>query len=443
MRAAAALALSSLVSLFFILSMAEGVVAQEAINVTSYRAENHFPERVQFIVFIESAQPVSSVRLRYEFSGGGAPASATATFTPGVAVRAEYDLATNNPGSGVYIPPGTVITYRWEIEDAAGNRITTEPETVVYEDTRFQWQSLTDGNLSIYWYRGGQTFAEQLLATGRETLTSMGDLLGAQIDFPVKVFLYDNAQDMRPALQRRSSVYDAQVHTLGQRVSNDTVIVLNAAGTSDTLRHELTHVVTNVAGKGPFSDIPAWLDEGTAVYSQKQVDDSYQRAIQAAARRDRLLPLRALNTLGSDPNSVNLWYAQAWSLVNYLIDTYGKEKFAELFATFKAGSTVENALQSVYGISQDELEAAWRESIGAPPPQPAARTTSTPQQGQQAAGAVTTPTTTSTASSTGAPAPAGDGLPLTQLLIIAVLAVVLIAAIGTGGLVLARRLPKE
>ena len=39
----------------------------------------------------------------------------------------------------------------------------------------------------------------------------------------------------------------------------------------------------------------------------------------------------------------------------------------ELFATFKAGSSVEDALDEVYGLSRLTLENAWRESVGLPP----------------------------------------------------------------------------
>ncbi|KPK47081.1 MAG: hypothetical protein AMJ77_04185, partial [Dehalococcoidia bacterium SM23_28_2] len=56
-----------------------------------------------------------------------------------------------------------------------------------------------------------------------------------------------------------------------------------------------------------------------------------------------------------------------WSLVDFLVETYGPAKFAELFATFKEGSTVDNALLGVYSFDQDGLEDAWRASLDLPP----------------------------------------------------------------------------
>jgi hypothetical protein len=92
------------------------------------------------------------------------------------------------------------------------------------------------------------------------------------------------------------------------------------------------------------------------------------RALDSAIEKDEVLSLRAMNSASIGRTSVNvsLFYAQAWSTVSYLVDQYGEEKFADLFATFKQGSTVDKAFQSVYGFDLDGLENAWRESVGLP-----------------------------------------------------------------------------
>jgi len=57
------------------------------------------------------------------------------------------------------------------------------------------------------------------------------------------------------------------------------------------------------------------------------------------------------------------------------VKEYGEEKFAQLYATFKQGSTTDKALQKIYGFDQDGLEDAWRVSLGLAPRQ---RATATP-----------------------------------------------------------------
>jgi hypothetical protein len=75
-----------------------------------------------------------------------------------------------------------------------------------------------------------------------------------------------------------------------------------------------------------------------------------------------------------DSSKVTLFYGQAWSLVNFLIETHGPARFAELFATFKEGSTADKALLKAYGFDQDGLEDAWRASLGLSPRQRATPT---------------------------------------------------------------------
>jgi hypothetical protein len=190
-----------------------------------------------------------------------------------------------------------------------------------------------------------------------------------QVDFPVKVWVYASPSDMAPALVPRSEAFDRAVITAGEKVSDDTVLMAGM-GALDTLRHELAHVVTAVAGRGPFGDLPAWLDEGTAVYAQES-PGGFRLAFQEAARRDALLPLSSIGSYPGDPARVNLFYGQSWALVSYLIETYGEEKFAQLFATFKRGATTDGALRAVYGLGLYDLEDEWRRSLGlGPVPRP-------------------------------------------------------------------------
>ena len=148
-----------------------------------------------------------------------------------------------------------------------------------------------------------------------------------------------------------------------------------ADGGGDILRHELTHVVTKVAGEGPYGDLPAWLDEGTAMYAQSEPGEGFTSALDGAVDRDRLLSVRSMTSPTGDPDKVTLFYGEAWSLVSFMVEEYGEEKFAQLYAVFKDGSTTDNALQQVYGFDQDGLEDAWRASLGLEPRQ---RATATP-----------------------------------------------------------------
>ena len=89
-------------------------------------------------------------------------------------------------------------------------------------------------------------------------------------------------------------------------------------------------------------------------------------ALSDAIENDTVFSLQRMSSgsLAHTSKNVSLFYGESWSVVSFLIDKYGEDKFAELFATFKQGSTVDKAFQQVYGFDQDGLENAWRESVG-------------------------------------------------------------------------------
>ncbi len=48
--------------------------------------------------------------------------------------------------------------------------------------------------------------------------------------------------------------------------------------------------------------------------------------------------------------------------VKFLIDEYGRPKFAQLYKAIKTGARIDDALQSTYGFNQEGLYNAWRKS---------------------------------------------------------------------------------
>ena len=339
--------------------------AQDGIEVTATDVVNNFPEEVVFRLSAHSEAVIEEVTLHYQILPDGVAAYSRLDFTPGERVQVDYQLKANNPPRS-YLAPGAQIDYYWEVEDGAGNKLTTDASTFVYEDIRFSWESVSEGDVSVYWYSGSSSSAESALVVASDTLDEMSTLLGATVDYPVKVWFYDSYEDMLPVLVKRSEAHEQRVIVLGERVASDTILMLTDEG-GDVLRHELAHVVTHVAGEGPYGSLPTWLDEGTAMYAQSEPGDSYTSALESAVKRDSLLSVRSMTSPTGDASKVSLFYGQAWSLVDFLVETYGPAKFAELFATFKEGSTVDNALLEVYGFDQDGLEDAWRASLDLSP----------------------------------------------------------------------------
>jgi hypothetical protein len=407
-------------------SMAPGARAQADIEVRSEDVQNRFPEGILFTLLTASASPIEEVRLRYSIAPDGAAASGVAECTGEAVVNCTFELQSK---PRTFLPPGTEITYFWDISDTAGSTLQTEPQLFVYEDTRFDWQSVSEGNLTVWWYAGSEDEARAVLHAALESLQGIGELLDTAVEFPVKVFYYADVGDMEPAVLSSEA---EGVLTLGEVVFSDTAMVSGDVRPLDIARHEVAHIVIRQATKGPFG-IPDWLNEGTAVFAQSELFSDQQTALETAIRRNEVFSIRSLSSasVGATASNVGLFYGQSWSVVAFLVETYGPEKFAELFAVFKEGSTTGNALMTVYGFDQDGLETAWRQSVGLPPREPP---TPSPEEPSPQPQATATPSEEPAATED-----SDEAFPIAGIVVAGVLTVVIAGTVVVGGVVLARR----
>jgi hypothetical protein len=196
--------------------------------------------------------------------------------------------------------------------------------------------------------------------------------------------------------------------------------------------HELTHILVGQLTFSCLGDVPTWLNEGLAMFSEGELDAGSQQQLDDAIRNDTLLTLRSLSAGFAElPDKVNLSYSQSFSVVKYLIETHGQDRMTSLLTLLRDGSAVDDALQQIYGFNTEGLEDAWRAAVGAQPrtasaqptvqPTPTFVPTIVPVSGGSFNLQVT-PTAIPTSSSAGIPsatpsAPGGPPLALTLILL--------------------------
>ena len=246
--------------------------------------------------------------------------------------------------------------------DDQGQEFLTSRKETEFADARFDWKSHTDGNVTFNWYAGGDDFGQRIadgVRSGLETLQ-----LGKELVEPINVFVYESSQDVQGA------VLFAQAWTGGLAFVQHNIILItvNPAELERDLPgvvHELAHLLVEEVTFNCFGGLPTWLDEGLAVYAEGGLPDFQRTAFEEAITNDELISLRSLNSsFPAGHSAAILSYALSYSLVDYLLDAYGWPKMQELLAVFSEGSTDEKAIHQVYGFDYDELEAAWRQSLG-------------------------------------------------------------------------------
>ena len=204
------------------------------------------------------------------------------------------------------------------------------------------------------------------MAVSQQALVRLSENTGAELDKPVKLYIYASAQDLQGAM-----IYP-QEWTGGVAFTRYGIMAIGIAPTNllwgkGAIAHELTHLVIHQITLNPYSDLPTWLDEGLAMYTEGMLEPQFATSLNRAIAEDGLISVRSLSSpFSAYAGEAVLAYAQSYSLVELLIGNYGQDKMLQLLNTFKQGSSYDAALGKVYGFDMDGLDTLWRERVTMP-----------------------------------------------------------------------------
>jgi hypothetical protein len=343
------------------------VTAETGIAVIASNVDVNFPSQAVFTVEAESNVNIVDARLYCQvdrMNYAEVVSEGWADFTSANRVEANWvwDMANAS------LPPGAEVTYWWMIEDDDGNRVETAPQVVHFDDSRFTWHSLTSsagdgGVMTLYWYSGGDSFAQELMDTCEEGLASLTQDIGTYPEKAIKIYVYASTNDLKGAM-----VF-SQEWTGGVAFIDFGIIAISISPSQlewgkGALVHELTHLVVHQATFSPYGQLPVWLDEGLATYSQGELDPDLRSSLNKAISEGTLISVRTLcSPFSAYADKARLSYAESYSLVEYLLDSYGQDKMLDLLTILKQGSTYDDALTQVYGFDIDGLDASWRATL--------------------------------------------------------------------------------
>ena len=345
---------------------ADGESSEGPITVISAEVITEFPEGIRFKLQAESEAAITTAAVRFRSTAQTSGVFEYLDHRGGSLIDGELFWRTNNGAR--YIPPGTLLQVRFEVQDSAGNFFETDEQDFVYNDSRFAWEEVSEGPITVAYHGPVKTRAENVLSTILDTLEFMGPLLGADTSIPIRVTLYNNNREMLGALPPRSQAIGRELITEGQAFSDFNTLLLLGSGrlSLGTAGHEVIHILTHRAGDSIFRTVPSWLDEGLAEFGNPEPGFSYDIALEFAVETDSLMPVVYMQGLPGDPEEVIIFYGQARSIVRFLILRYGAGTMRNLMTELQGGARMDLALEQVYGFDQEELDRQWREAIGAP-----------------------------------------------------------------------------
>ncbi|MGH2617015.1 MAG: peptidase MA family metallohydrolase, partial [Thermomicrobiales bacterium] len=236
--------------------------------------------------------------------------------------------------------------------------------TLSWVDDRYDWTPLSGPNVTVYTYGADPAFQQAVLDSAERTIASLAESYGAELEQPIRVWVYANKEDLYGALAPNSEPWIAGAAFPGLHVIMAVLPPGDSGEVARVVPHEISHQVLHQATDNPFNSPPQWLDEGLATYWQESGRDRfYSHALELAAAGE-VPPLRTLNgNFPYDRDGATAAYSFSLTAVMYILDTWGDEGMSQLLATFDEGVTYEDAVQQGLGISFDELDRQWQEDL--------------------------------------------------------------------------------
>lgn len=274
--------------------------------------------------------------------------------------------------SADYVTPNTLVTYQWRSTD--GDEVVLSDEaTVRYEDdrARLDWQTAQLGQTTVHWYGDAEAQAlrfGELAAVGVE----QGEiLLGTELAGPVDVFIYDSQEDFFGALGPGAREWTGaaafpELRTIFMWLGGGPPTYLERA-----MVHEVTHIVFLDATDNAYHEPATWVNEGIAVWSETGDAAEATAFVREQAAGGGLFAFAAISErfpIGDLGGSLS--YAQGAAMIEFIVDTHGREAIARLTAAYREGASDEEAFEAATDMSADELYAAFYAQFGVDAPTP-------------------------------------------------------------------------
>lgn len=264
------------------------------------------------------------------------------------------------------------------------------------------WQVVETEHFKVYYHQGLEKFAERATTAAEEAYGPVTSFYNFEPDEKVRLILKDTDDYANGAAYYYHNTIEIWVTNLD----------FGLRGTTDWLRnvitHEFTHIISLQTGrKGsrripaiffhylryqgegkrddildgypnvltsyavPMTIIPPWFAEGTAQYMAPGVQHDYwdshrDMILRQAILNNTLLTHDEMGVFGAKTGlGFEKVYDHGYSLTLFIVNTYGREKLAELYRNMAVLWRIDfsGAVQKALGISGKELHAQWKASL--------------------------------------------------------------------------------
>jgi hypothetical protein len=333
------------------------------------QADYVYGETLRFMARVEGPEPLMAATLYLQVGTG---LDEVLLAVP-IQQPAPYDLSWTIGVDELSLPPFAVVAYRWEFTGNSGAVYQTEAGLLRYEDddVPWRWEASSTERVTVYTGSPNHEAAEPALGIAVDALARTESLLNVGPVPHVEIYIYPELPDMVSSLRLHGE--RVQDWVAAYAVPNSQIALVAASPGLEMLPnlerdvpHEVAHLVVASTAPAGGANVPAWFNEGLALYLVGDTDPALEKVLDDTARGGAFLPLGALcgpGYFGLGPREAALAYAQSESLVRYIHTRYGVGGIRALLAAFNGGATCDEAVPQALGLSLAELETQWHNQV--------------------------------------------------------------------------------
>lgn len=231
------------------------------------------------------------------------------------------------------------------------------------------WQVYKSTHFFVYYKNATVTQLEALTQKAEECYNLITDDLGFNRfnfwtwDNRARIYLFDNQEDyMRETGDPAWAAGQAQINSKRIRT-----FVTAKGFLENVLPHEMAHIIFREMVGFNNPGIPLWLDEGVAGFHEKKSSFA-KSALAGKILNGEFLSLSELSkfnieSLKSSARAA-LFYTESFSLVKYLIDTFGKDRFVYFCQNLRDKKDLVRSLVLTYSFNDlRDFEDSWKSYI--------------------------------------------------------------------------------
>ncbi len=320
------------------------------VTVVKDRWVVQFPGLIAFDLTAQSQQQIVEVRLRYRTVGNRVWSYAYPAFEPGRRVTATFNLSAVG---GDVLPLDAQLEYYYVIRNDQGGVYETPAKSLEYTDTRFQWQQAQAGPLILMYHDIPRSKVVEVTSQVEVELRRLASMLRLDTSRPIKGIIYNERSAAIDAFPHQSRTITDQ-HVFEGFAFPERGLFVGLGMSPRLIVHESAHVMLHQTLRGGVARMPAWLDEGFASYMEPGANPYSGQSLSGMS-----VPLTSMTAVHGTPRDIRDFYLKAESVVAFLIEEHGEDRFRSLLDRLREGRAVDEGLRLTYGFDAAGLEELW------------------------------------------------------------------------------------